>query len=199
MSVQTGRRTFLAGAAALAVVGFDPVRRTWLSEAHAKKPGGIAIPGLDGELTLDPAALAEAADDFGHIVSRTPVAVLRPASANDIMKMVKYANEHGLKVAMRGQGHSTMGQAQVDGGVVIDSRSLNVIHAIEADRAVVDAGVTWSSLLSSSLPEGLTPPVLTDYLDLSVGGTLSVGGIRRRHAQEGRAARQRARARGRHG
>lgn len=177
MSVQTGRRTFLAGAAALAVVGFDPVQRTWLTEAHAKKGPGIAIPGLDGELTLDPAALAEAADDFGHIVSRTPIAVLRPASANDVMKMVKYANKHGLKVAMRGQGHSTMGQAQVDGGVVIDSRSLNVIHSIQADRAVVDAGVTWSSLLGSSLPQGLTPPVLTDYLDLSVGGTLSVGGI----------------------
>ena len=29
----------------------------------------------------------------------------------------------------------------------------------------------------TTLPRGLTPPVLTDYLNLSVGGTLAVGGV----------------------
>ena len=32
-------------------------------------------------------------------------------------------------------------------------------------------------MLAATLPHGLTPPVLTDYLDLSIGGTLVVGGI----------------------
>jgi FAD/FMN-containing dehydrogenase len=32
-------------------------------------------------------------------------------------------------------------------------------------------------VLDRALPRGLTPPTLTDYQDLSVGGTLSVGGI----------------------
>jgi cytokinin dehydrogenase len=32
-------------------------------------------------------------------------------------------------------------------------------------------------VLRATLPHGLTPPVLTDYLELSVGGTLSVGGV----------------------
>jgi FAD/FMN-containing dehydrogenase len=41
----------------------------------------------------------------------------------------------------------------------------------------VDAGARWSSVLAATLPQGLTPPVLTDYLELSVGGTLSAGGI----------------------
>ncbi|MBL9022677.1 MAG: FAD-binding protein [Myxococcales bacterium] len=186
------RRAVLAGAAALAVVAFDPLKRSWITEAHAHGGGHghghghghggdccgeISIPGLDGELTVDPDAITEAADDFGHIVSRAPIAVLRPGSDDDIRKMVKYANDCGLKVAMRGQGHSTLGQAQVEGGVVIDSRTLNTIHEIECDRAVVDAGVTWNQLVAATVAEGLTPPVLTDYLDLSVGGTLSVGGI----------------------
>jgi cytokinin dehydrogenase len=176
MSERVGRRAVVAGAVGAAVVAFDPVRRTWITEAHASG-GGINIPGLDGELTVDPAAIAEAADDFGHIISRAPIAVLRPASDNDVRKMVRYANKHDLKVAMRGQGHSTYGQAQVQGGVVIDSRTLATIHSIDCDRAEVDAGVTWNQLITASIPEGLTPPVLTDYLDLSVGGTLSVGGI----------------------
>lgn len=176
MSERVGRRAILAGAAATAVVAFDPIERSWITKAHACG-GGLNLPHLDGELTVDPEAIAEASDDFGHIVSRTPIAVLRPASANDVMKMVKYANQHGLKVAMRGQGHSTQGQAMVDGGVVIDSRTLSTIHEIDCDRAVVDAGVTWNALVAAAVAEGLTPPVLTDYLDLSVGGTLSVGGI----------------------
>lgn len=179
MSERIGRRAILAGSAAAAVVAFDPIGRSWVTTALAScgGGGGISIPNLDGELTVDPAAIAEAADDFGHIISRTPIAVLRPASAKDIRKMVKYANDHGLKVAMRGQGHSTQGQAQVQGGVVIDSRTLNVIHSITNKKAVVDAGVTWSALVAASIADGRTPPVLTDYLDLSVGGTLSVGGV----------------------
>ena len=32
-------------------------------------------------------------------------------------------------------------------------------------------------MFDAAAPLGLTPPVLTDYLHLSVGGTISVGGI----------------------
>jgi cytokinin dehydrogenase len=39
------------------------------------------------------------------------------------------------------------------------------------------SGARWSAVLQATLPVGLTPPVLTDYLELSVGGTLSVGGV----------------------
>ncbi|HZC50904.1 MAG TPA: FAD-binding protein, partial [Mycobacterium sp.] len=60
---------------------------------------------------------------------------------------------------------------------VIDMNALNQIHDVGTDRVVVDAGATWRSVLDATLPRGLTPPVLTNYLDLSVGGTLSVGGI----------------------
>jgi cytokinin dehydrogenase len=103
--------------------------------------------------------------------------VLRPGSVKDIVKMVRFARKHYLKVAARGQGHSTYGQPQVDAGVVVDMNGLSTIHSIAADRADVDAGVLWSSLLVETLKQGLTPPVLTDYIELSVGGTLSVGGI----------------------
>lgn len=170
---EISRRAVLAGAAA-AVVAFDPVNLGWLTAADAAT--GIQIPDLDGELVVDDQSRTEAADDYGHIIHRKPVAVLRPGSARDIQKLVRFANTHCLTVAMRGQGHSTFGQAQTT-GVVIDSRTLATIHRVTSSSAVVDAGVQWLDLIKATLSSGLTPPVATDYLGLSIGGTLSVGGI----------------------
>lgn len=178
MNRPTSRRSFLKGlAAAAVVVGFDPLGRGWVSAAQAAPAGTIRVPGLDGALLTDEATLAAAADDYGHQIARTPRAVLRPGSYDDIARMVRFARKHGIKVAARGQGHSTYGQAQVEAGVVIDMSTLAAIHAIGPDGADVDAGLTWRGLLEAALPLGLTPPVLTDYLDLSIGGTLAVGGI----------------------
>jgi cytokinin dehydrogenase len=181
MSFSFDRRRFLGTAlAGAAIVAFDPLRGGWVTAAEAAEgapAGAVAVPDLDGELTTDPAALAEVADDFGHLVHRTPLAVLRPGSVADVVALVRYANRHRIAVSVRGQGHSTDGQSQVHAGVVIDSRTLNAIHEIRADRAVVDAGVTWLELVTATVARGLTPPVFTDYIELSVGGTISVGGI----------------------
>ncbi|MFC7616948.1 FAD-binding protein [Actinokineospora soli] len=154
------------------MVAFDPIGLRWV--AHAT-PGAIAVPGLDGELVTDPAALAEAAEDYGQIVHTSPRAVLRPGSVRDIATMVRFAGKHGIRVAVRGQGHSTFGQAQSP-GVVIDSRPLSSV-TISGSTAVVEAGALWGAVIDAALPFGLMPPVMTDYVGLSVGGTLSVGGV----------------------
>ncbi|MGW2092089.1 FAD-binding protein [Promicromonospora sukumoe] len=170
---QLDRRTFLAGSA---VVAFDPADSRWLSSLPENSTA-IQLPPLDGELVTDEDALTEAATDYGHLAHRRPRAVLRPGSVDDVVTLVRFANEHGLVVAVRGQGHSTFGQAQADSGVVIDSRTLATIHEVTPDRAVVDAGVQWLDLVRIALVEGVAPPVSTDFLGLSVGGTLCVGGI----------------------
>jgi cytokinin dehydrogenase len=171
--VRISRRTALSGAAA-AVVAFDPANLGWLTSADAAP--AVRIPALDGELLVDEASRAAVADDYGHMVHRMSAAVLRPGSVRDIRKVVRFANRHGLKVAVRGQGHSTYGQDQTT-GVVIDSATLSTIHRIERGHAVVDAGVRWLELIEATVLAGQTPPVATDYLGLSVGGTLSVGGM----------------------
>jgi hypothetical protein len=174
------RRGLLKGLfAASVVVGFDLTNRTWVTQASSSSSGGdfSQLPPLDGTLVTDPASLAAVADDFGHMIHRTPVAVLRPGSVEDVAKLVRFARQHGIKVASRGKGHTAFGQSQVDAGVVVDMSTLNQIHSIEADRAVVDAGVVWRNLLLATTAAGLTPPVLTDYTRLTIGGTLSVGGV----------------------
>lgn len=135
------------------------------------------MPALTGSLDTDENALAWAAHDYGDTVHHLPTAVLRPANAADISTVIKHAGEHDLAVVPRGQGHSTSGQAQALSGVVIDMTALSAIHEVGPDRVVVDAGAKWSDVLRATLPHGLTPPVLTDYLELTVGGTLSVGGL----------------------
>ncbi|WP_225413320.1 FAD-binding protein [Stigmatella hybrida] len=171
------RRKMLQGALAVAAVAFNPLSRSWAATAE---PGTLHLPDFDGQLLLDAGTRASAADDFGHIVHRTPWAVLVPGSVEDIVKGVRFARAHHLKVAGTrgiGESHSTHGQAQVEGGIVIDMSALSTIHEIGAASVWVDAGVRWNALLQATVPLGKSPPTLTDYIDLSVGGTLSVGGI----------------------
>ncbi|KPI02314.1 Cytokinin dehydrogenase [Actinobacteria bacterium OK074] len=178
------RRTALRGlaVAGAVVIGFDPATQSWAAAADgsADANGKLSeVPTLDGTLVTDTTALDAAADDYGHTVHRRPAAVLRPGSVADVVAMVRFCNEQGIKVAPRGQGHATYGQAQVDGGLVIETATLSAIGAVRPDNVhvTVGAGVKWSDLTKATLTHGLTPPVFTDYLELSVGGTLSVGGI----------------------
>ncbi|MFH0298293.1 FAD-binding protein [Bradyrhizobium sp. 31Argb] len=96
---------------------------------------------LKGELSHDEAVRAAAADDFGRIIRKEPRAVLKPAESEDIATVMRWAAERGLKVAARGQGHSTYGRSLTD-GIVVDMRGLNRIGDVEADRIVVEAGAT---------------------------------------------------------
>lgn len=132
---------------------------------------------LDGEIRDDDASLAAASQDWGRLVQARPRAVVRPASADDVVTVVKYAAEQGIPVAARGSGHSPFGQSQAQNGIVLDMGGLSTVHTGSGNELVVDAGARWQHVLGASLPRGLTPPVLTDYLELTVGGTLAVGGI----------------------
>jgi FAD/FMN-containing dehydrogenase len=172
------RRELLAGLSAVAVLGFDPVRRAWAADERAAFD---CVPALEGELVVDPAALESVSTDVGNIIRHTPVAVLRPRSARDVSAMVQFCRQRRIQIAARGQGHTNFGQSLVEGGLVIEMRTLSAIHAIGADFADVGTGLLWNELLAAASAVGLTPPVFTGYTALSIGGTLSVGGIPARY------------------
>jgi len=159
------------------VVGFDLSTRSWATTRQRTGVFAQGFPAFDGILRTEADARDAAADDFGHIVHRRPVAVLEPASVDDVVRLIDFAGRHGISVAARGQGHAAFGQSQVRGGVVIDMGRLARVHGVGRTSADVDAGITWRALLDKTLSRGLLPRTLTDYLDLSVGGTLNVGGI----------------------
>ena len=95
----------------------------------------------------------------------------------DVVSVVRWAAERGRKIAPRGQGHSVYGRAQVAEGIVIEMTPFRTVHDVCSGQAIVGAGATWSDVVAATLPLGRVPPTLTDYLGLSVGGTLAVGGI----------------------
>jgi cytokinin dehydrogenase len=176
------RREFLASFATGALVlGFDLRTRSWVTTAAAD-PGIAGVPALDGELRTT--ALGPFAADFGRIISHAPRAVLVPGSVDDIAAILRFARAHRIAVAANGQSgtddlresHSSFGQSQVTAGIAID---MSPLADISVERGQVDAGggAHWADVFDDAAAHGATPPVFTDYVHLSVGGTLSVGGI----------------------
>ena len=139
--------------------------------------------GIEGRLSTDPADVEDSSVDFGGFARAEPVAVLHPGSVEDIVGLVRsaYESARGFGVSARGHGHSINGQAQADGGVVIEmsrmSRRPSVGASAQGLYADVWGGELWIDVLRSTLEYGLAPRSWTDYLYLSVGGTLSNGGI----------------------
>jgi FAD/FMN-containing dehydrogenase len=134
-------------------------------------------PALLGAVRFDEAARAAAAADFGRIVHRSPAGVLLPDAPSDVATAIRWAAERGRGFAAQGSRHSVYGRAQVADGLVADMTRLRTVHPVDGNEVAVDAGATWRQVLTATLPHGLAPPVLPDHLDLTVGGTLAVGGV----------------------
>ena len=138
---------------------------------------------LDGHFTFD--QVHHAAKDFGNRYQILPAAVLYPKTISDIAITVKHVWNMGtsseLTIAARGHGHSLQGQAQAHRGVVINMESLKTpgmqIHVGESPYVDVSGGELWINILHETLKLGLTPKSWTDYLHLTVGGTLSNAGV----------------------
>jgi cytokinin dehydrogenase len=125
----------------------------------------------------DTAAIERAAQSLGRLESARPIAVIRPRSVDEIVDAVAIARRYHVPLTARGQGWSTGAQALAAGGIVLAMGAHARVRSVSDHVAVVDAGVTWADVLAATLPRGLRPAVLTDYQGLSVGGTLSAGGI----------------------
>ncbi|KAL2235982.1 UNVERIFIED_CONTAM: Cytokinin dehydrogenase 7 [Sesamum indicum] len=141
------------------------------------------LTGIDllGTVEFGGGSLKASAKDFGAVQSSKPLAVIKPLTSDDVAKVIRVAllSQH-LTVAARGNGHSVNGQAMAHRGLVLDIKTIE--HKIDVDPAAayadVSGGALWADVLKRCvLGYGLAPRSWTDYLDLTVGGTLSNGGV----------------------
>ncbi|HVB28403.1 MAG TPA: FAD-binding protein, partial [Terriglobia bacterium] len=133
---------------------------------------------VSGQVLVDDASREAVSTDFGRIIVRKPAAVVRPASSQDVANTVKFAVRQGLSVSTRGGGHSQTGQSLSD-QIVLDMTSLNAVTEVDPGKGTVNcqAGLKWRDLVQHLAPQRLSPPVLTNNLGVTIGGTLSTGGL----------------------
>ena len=156
------------------IQAFDVTTRSWLEKVVGHS---VPLPSLDGKLRTDEEALSAAADCFGHVVFGKPIAVLEPGSVEDIVRMVCFAREQGIRIGPRGNGHGALGQSLVEGGIVVQMSGLHFPPAFGDDWVEVSGGMSWHDVLKVSLQRGLRPPLQPSIPSLTVGGMLSVVGM----------------------
>ncbi|KAL2317946.1 hypothetical protein Fmac_031822 [Flemingia macrophylla] len=143
------------------------------------------VAGLDAAFHLG--ARSAAGKDFGGMKSAAPLAVIRPAAASDVARAVRAAaRTANLTVAARGNGHSINGQAMAENGLVLDMRAmaeaeerLALLPGSDGSLHVdVSGGALWEEVLKRCVSQHrVAPRSWTDYLGLTVGGTLSNAGV----------------------
>ncbi|KDP25108.1 hypothetical protein JCGZ_22643 [Jatropha curcas] len=139
---------------------------------------------LSDKLHVDATSIESVSTDYGNIVHNKPAAVLYPTSVQDISSLVKASFMCCVPfgISVRGNGHSTHGQDMAYNGVVVDMKGLRDSGkgiSIDKERRFADVGgeQLWIDVLNATVKEGVSAVSWTDYLKLSVGGTLSNAGI----------------------
>lgn len=148
-------------------------RRVWqASDIQALSAEGLAV-------SLDAPIRAAASGDFGGIVRGQSVAVLTPRTSEEVARAVLFARERGLSFTARGNGWSSGGQSVASAAVTLQLSRLDRIQSVDAAKRTIscESGARWRSVVAATAPHGLLPQVLPLNLDLTVGGTLSVGGF----------------------
>lgn len=139
----------------------------------------MTLDALKATITVhdDAKALLGVSSDSGRILFRTPRAVVRPRSAQEIAQLMRWAGEAQEAVVVRGMGHTQHGQSLIEGGISLDMASLHHIGPLAGDLLEVEGGATWQSVVDYLDGSGFLPPVLTNNLASTVGGTISAGGV----------------------
>lgn len=143
-----------------------PVSDATVESLRAHLDGSVSLPGEPGYELATPWNLA---------VPVAPRAVVTPANANDVAATVRFADRHGLRVAVQRTGH----------GAVALGDDVLLVHTGRLDDCVIDpsartarlgAGVIWQDVLDAAAPHGLAP-LAGSSGTVGVAGFLTGAGI----------------------
>jgi FAD binding domain/Berberine and berberine like len=126
-------------------------------------------------LQPEDADFAAARPIWNAMIERTPALIAQCVNADDIAAILKFAQAHGLEIAVRGGGHNIAGHALTDGGVVIDLSGMRGVEVDpEARVARVQPGATLADVDAATQRHGLATPVginsTTGIAGLTLGG-----------------------------
>jgi hypothetical protein len=117
-------------------------------------------------------------------IDRRPAAIVVCAGPGDASEAVRFAANAGLKVTVRGGGHSVAGRAVQDGALMIDLSALRTVRVDVRQRQVAaEGGATWrdfdavAGAFGFAVPGGMVST--TGVGGLTLGG--GIGWLMRRH------------------
>lgn len=104
-------------------------------------------------------------------IERRPRLIARCRDTADVLAVIAYARENGMRLAIRGGGHSGAGLGMVDDGVVADLSQMRCVRVDPQARTVrVGGGGVWGDVDHASHAFGLAVPA-------GVVSTTGVGGL----------------------
>jgi len=118
---------------------------------------------------------------FKPLIGNTiPYAVVKPDNEEQLVNLIKWANENRIPLTPRGKGSSGYGGViPVKNGIVVDFYDMKRIVDIDKknNTVTVEAGMVWENLDYDLAKEGMTLCLYpTSYPSSTAGGWLAQGG-----------------------
>ncbi|MDW5596421.1 FAD-binding oxidoreductase [Conexibacter stalactiti] len=134
------------------------------------------LAGFRGRLVgPEDAGYDEARKVYNAMIDRRPALVAYPEDADAVARVVSFARDHGLLLAVRGGAHNGAGLGVCDDGVVID---LSELHDVEVDPAArtvrAGGGARWGEVDRATAEHGLATP--SGIISTTGVGGLTLGG-----------------------
>jgi FAD/FMN-containing dehydrogenase len=138
-----------------------------LDQLRSALRGRACLPGEPG--------YDEARSIWNAMIDRKPGLIVRCAGASDVIRAVRFANEHDLAIAIRSGGHNIAGTAVGEGGMMLDLSAMKWVRVDpQLRRAWVGPGATLSDVdketqaFALALPTGINST--TGIAGLTLGG-----------------------------
>jgi hypothetical protein len=140
-----------------------------VQDLRSRMEGAVVAPG---DATWDETRAA-----WNLAVDQRPALVAVPATAADVVAIVDFARERGLRVAPQGTGHNAAAIASLDATILVKTSALRSVE-IDAPgrRARVGAGVLWAEVTGPASEHGLAP-LAGSSPDVGVVGYTLGGGL----------------------
>ena len=110
-------------------------------------------------------------------VDRHPAAIVRVRDAAEVARVIGVAREHGVELAIRSGGHSSVGHGTSEGGIVLDLSEMKRLDVDAAARtAWAETGLTAAEVTSALAAHGLAIG-FGDTGSVGIGGITLGGGV----------------------
>jgi FAD/FMN-containing dehydrogenase len=120
---------------------------------------------------------ADARKVYNAMIDRKPRLIAKCADVADVMTAVRFGQENGIRVSIRGGGHNAGGLGICDDGLVIDLSPINYVHVDPSARTVrVGGGTKWGDVDHATHAFGLAVPSGI-IASTGVGGLTLGGGL----------------------